>query len=142
MTPTARSLERLRKMGWPAEVVEHRLSIPGMRHVTRDLFGFGDILAIGSGFNLLIQTTTGSNLAARVTKAQTICLCGKLPDEHVTAKVRCREYRVALAVWLSVPHNRAEGWGWALRGARGQRKVWTLRRVELATGAEVIDEAA
>lgn len=67
MLPTARSLKLLRERGYRAEVVEKRLPIPG-KYVTRDLFNIGDILAIRAGEVLLVQTTSGSNVAARIAK--------------------------------------------------------------------------
>jgi len=65
-SPTVRSLELLRKDGWYAEVTEHYNSFTHRRH---DLFGFSDIIALKDGERpMLIQTTSGSNLAARRTK--------------------------------------------------------------------------
>ena len=64
-SPTTRSLDRLRKRGWTPGIVERRCG----KFVTVDLFGFADILAMKHGETpVLIQTTTGSNLAARRTK--------------------------------------------------------------------------
>ena len=65
MTPTARSLKYLRDNGWLADVVE-RL-IPG-EMIRKDLYGVGDILAIRKGGILIVQTTSGSNVSARVKK--------------------------------------------------------------------------
>ena len=63
---TVRSLELLRKDGWYAEVTERYNSFTCRRH---DLFGFADIIALKDDERpMLIQTTTGSNLAARRTK--------------------------------------------------------------------------
>ncbi len=61
-SPTTRSLEHLRERGWTPRIVERRLG----RFVTVDLFGFADIIAIKHGNTpILVQTTTGANLAAR-----------------------------------------------------------------------------
>src|SRR5579863_7876753 len=65
-SPTARSLEMLRKRGYTACVVERYVSQCRQKF---DAFGFGDILACFPGERiLLVQTTTSSNLAARYTK--------------------------------------------------------------------------
>jgi hypothetical protein len=65
MTPTARSLALLRKRGYTAEVVERFNSFTKTRH---DLFGCIDIIAVGFGHTLAVQTTSSSNSAARRTK--------------------------------------------------------------------------
>jgi len=107
MSPTARTLAELRRLGFVCDVVERW--IPRAR-VRKDWGGWGDVLGVGQGVTLLVQTTDGSHVAARVTKARA------LPS---------------LVAWLAVPSNRAEVWGWTLAGPRGARKVWTLRRVDL-----------
>lgn len=70
MTPTQRSLAKLRNEGFSACVVEKW--IPHIRQ-RKDAFGFGDILAckpsyIGCGSVLLVQTTTRANATARMNK--------------------------------------------------------------------------
>lgn len=77
-----------------------------------DLFGFIDIIAIdGDGNTYGIQATSGDHVSDRVTKIQTECL----PEFA----------RTVMARW------HIEVWGWSKQGARGKRKVWTLRRVAL-----------
>jgi hypothetical protein len=68
-SPTTRSLKRLRTLGYLCAVVEHWNSHAGIR---QDLFGFADILAVHAGKQetLMVQTTTGSNMAARIRKLQ------------------------------------------------------------------------
>lgn len=65
MTPTQRSLKHLRESGYRAEVVERFNSFTKRRH---DLFGIADIIAIRESEVTLVQTTIGSNVAARVKK--------------------------------------------------------------------------
>ena len=65
MSPTARSLKHLREQGYLAEVVERW--IPGA-NIRKDLFGFVDIVAIRGSERLCVQTTSGSNVSARVKK--------------------------------------------------------------------------
>ncbi len=103
MTPTARSLEVLREMGYVAEVVER--FIPRAR-VRRDLGGFGDVLAWHPALGILaVQATTGANAAARLAKA-------------------LREPR--LRTWLEAG-GRFAVWSWRKGGARRKRKTWTVR---------------
>jgi len=76
--------------------------------IRQDLFGFGDTMALSpTTYNdaLLIQTTTGAHRAARVAKI--------LANAHLPIVLR---------------HLRVEVWSWSLKGARGKRKLWTLRR--------------
>jgi hypothetical protein len=86
-----------------ADVVERW--VPGA-NVRRDLWGFGDLIAIRQGLPgaLIIQATSASNMAARISKAR-------------------RQF--ALAVWLRAG-NEFECWGWAQRNGR-----WHVRRVAI-----------
>lgn len=67
MTPTARSLAALRADGWTAQVVERWN--PHAR-IRQDLFGIIDLLALRDGETLAVQTTSGSNVAARLRKIE------------------------------------------------------------------------
>lgn len=67
-SPTARSLELLRERGYRADVVERTIRLPGGRMFKRDLFGGFDIVAVGNGEIVLVQTTSGSNVSARLKK--------------------------------------------------------------------------
>lgn len=106
MTPTQRSLKNLRDRGYVAAVVERWN--PAIR-VRQDLFGFADLIAFGPGEGepevLLVQTTSTSNLAARRSKI--------LENEHAQ-----RWMRLGGKILIH---------GWAKRGPRGKRKLWTLR---------------
>ena len=69
-TPMAMSLDMLRKLGYAAVPVEHRPKIPGFDvPITRDLFGFADIVAMREHF-LFVQTTSAANVTARMRKIQ------------------------------------------------------------------------
>lgn len=107
MSPTARTLAELRRLGYVAEVVERWIPRTKIRV---DLFGTIDVVAVREGECLGVQATSGSNAAARLNKAK--------------AEPR-------LAAWLRAG-CRFEVWSWRLAGVRGARKVWTLRRVSLA----------
>lgn len=116
MTPTARSLELLREQGHHAEVVEKWNAHTKQR---KDLFNFGDILAIktdGEPGVVIVQTTSNSNMAARIDK------------------IRAEPLAVA---WLRAsPHNRIEVHGWGkYKVKRGGRAVrWRCRVVHLVRG--------
>lgn len=108
MTPTKRSLDHLRALGWTCCVVEKW--IPQVRQ-RKDAFGFGDILAVrvGSPGATLVQTTTASNMSARIAKIRETAEAG---------------------IWLAAG-NRILVHGWAKRGPRGGRKVWAVTEVEI-----------
>lgn len=128
MTPTQRSLERLRANGFIACKVEQRLPFAGGKRagegqpaVLRDAFGFGDILAAKNGAGVwLVQATSGSHVNARVKKATAPIL----EDGTINPAHAC------LVEWLAAGGH-FQVWGWAKRGPRGKRKVWTLRIVNI-----------
>ena len=64
-SPTQLSLAKLREEGYIVDVVERW--IPGA-NIRKDLYGFIDILALKGNETLAIQTTTATNLNARVKK--------------------------------------------------------------------------
>jgi hypothetical protein len=64
-SPTQLSLDYLRSKGYVVEVVEKYNYFARIR---QDLFGFVDILAIGESLTLGVQTTSRSNMAARIAK--------------------------------------------------------------------------
>jgi hypothetical protein len=116
MSPTQRTMERLRSEGWTTDKVEQRLPIPG-RFVTRDMGGFADGSAWKGGAGILAwQATSGSNVAAHITK--------------VINSDKLREWILAGA--------RFEIWGWRLAGARGTRKTHQVRRVGFGVDAGVL----
>jgi hypothetical protein len=92
VTPTQRSLAKLRADGWTTAIVEHWNAHARVR---QDLFGFIDILALRDGETLAVQATSGSNVAARVAKIA----------ESETAPI------VRKAGW------RIEVWGWRKNAA-------------------------
>lgn len=66
-SPTQRTLALLRKEGWLAEVTEKW--IPGA-NIRKDLWGFVDVLAIKGKDILGVQSTSYSNISARVHKIE------------------------------------------------------------------------
>jgi carbonic anhydrase len=108
-SPTQRSLAALRAADWLCAAVEH-WNPHAMRRV--DLYGFVDILAVKPGMTLAVQTTTASNVAARVAKIR--------ESPHLA--------RVLAAGW------RVEVHGWA-RPTKTIR-TWRQRVVPILAGRE------
>jgi hypothetical protein len=100
-SPTQRTLKFMRTNGYLAEVVEKRL--PKV-FITKDLFGFIDVLAVKGEDIIGIQVTSGDHVAHRITKI----------IEH-------ENYPLVIAAMRIVVH------GWR-KNAAGK---WVLREVEL-----------
>ena len=103
MTPTQRSLKHYRDKGYIAGVVERW--IPQARKRS-DLFGILDIVAVGDGETVGVQTTSGSNVSARVKK---------IADSDTVAHLR-------EAGWTLIVH------GWR-KNSKGR---WVLREVDVS----------
>lgn len=113
VSPTQRTLAYCRKLGWTAEVVERWNSHAFKR---KDLFGFVDIVAVDdSGHVRWLQVTVTDSMTSRIAK--------------IEGDGKMRAIAGALGSAGSV-----EVWGWAKRGAKGTRKLWTLRRAVRAAG--------
>jgi len=120
LSPTQRSLDHARKMGWDAAITEHWN--PHAR-IRQDLFGFGDILVFDDEPGVLfVQATSGSHVANRMRKLEEMPI-------------------VRLAVSRG---NRVEVWGWRrVKVKRGGKAVrWEVRKVwaECAPGGVVWHE--
>lgn len=70
-TPMSMSLDMLRKYGYWCEAVEvNNIVLPGSNHpYKKDLLGFADIVALKDHV-LLVQTTSDTNVSARMRKIQ------------------------------------------------------------------------
>jgi hypothetical protein len=64
-SPTQRTLKLMRDRGYFCEIVEHWNSWSRQR---KDLFGFVDVLCLGQDEIIGVQTTSYSNMTARVKK--------------------------------------------------------------------------
>ena len=104
-SPTQRSLALLRKQGYRVAITEHWNAFVRRRN---DLFGFADLVAIAPAM-IAIQTTSGTNVAARLVK--------------ILESDAARE-------WVEAGH-RIIVHGWAKRGGRGEVKRWDCREVEI-----------
>jgi hypothetical protein len=90
ISPTARTLAKLRKEGWRPWVVET------FNHFTKtrlDLFHVGDVLAIRGAETLLVQATSYSNVSARVRK---------IADADATPAIREAGWRLEVWGWHKV----------------------------------------
>ena len=118
MSPTARSLKWCREHGWIAGVVERYNTFS---HKRTDLFGIIDIIAVKRGRTLGVQTTTGSNLAERVTKGRDNAECDA-------------------SAWIEAGNElEFHGWRPLLIKRGGKRKRWVLRRIALFEDGMSID---
>lgn len=63
-SPTARTIAWYSDLGYTVDIVERRIT----SFVTRDLFGFIDLIAIRRDETLALQVTSASNVSARVKK--------------------------------------------------------------------------
>ena len=106
MTPTQRTLAKLRKDGWTAAVTEHWNA---HAHIRQDLFGFIDIVAFCDSETLAVQATSYAGVSARIKKLRALD----------TVRDWCAGGR------------RCEIWGWR-KGVRGER---ALRIVDMAARA-------
>jgi hypothetical protein len=109
LSPTARTLARLRRSGYVADVAERFLP-----HVNRkrDLFGFADVVAVRRG-------EPGAPAVQATTRA------------HVADQLRRCQARPELRTWLAAG-NRFEVWGWQLYAGRRQVHRVAVCGAELA----------
>jgi hypothetical protein len=99
VTPTQLTLRHLREEGWTlVEVVEHWNPHARLR---QDLFGMIDVIAVRPNETMGIQTTSYSNVPARVRK---------------------------IAEHPNTPHIREAGWTLRVHGWRKVKNRWTLAR--------------
>jgi hypothetical protein len=66
-SPTQRSLKLMRDQGYLCEITERWNPFAKIR---QDLYGFVDILCIKEGKTVAVQTTSYSNVSARIKKIQ------------------------------------------------------------------------
>lgn len=102
MTPTQLSKRKLESEGYTVAVVEHW---NGFARIRQDLFGFIDLLALKGDETKAIQTTSYSNVPARVNKI----------TNHE-----------------NLPAVRKAGWTVHVHGWHKVGKRWTCREVDLS----------
>lgn len=96
MSPTARTLAKLRKEGWLAWVVEKWIPQTQQRS---DLFGFIDVLAIRGDETLAVQSTSRSNVSGRVRK---------ITEHENLAAVRAAGWSIHVHGWGKMANGRWE----------------------------------
>lgn len=95
-SPTQRSLAHLRKNEYLVQVVE-KYNIHARVRV--DLFGFIDIVAVKDGITLGVQSTSYSNISARVKK---------ILEHENFPKVKAAGWRIIVQGWKKNKSNRWE----------------------------------
>ena len=93
LTPTARTLVYLRRQGYLTAVVESWIPHANLR---RDLWGFGDVLAVHprDRLFLLVQVTTTAHVAHRLAKAKSRPPSFLLPiDGRIVVQILPRNHR-------------------------------------------------
>jgi hypothetical protein len=103
--PTQRTRAECKRLGYQSAIVERWNPHAKVR---QDLFQFIDVLALGDGQTFAIQTCSGEGGAPAARRA-------KIEALPTLAEVIRSGWSV-------------EVWSWAKRGARGKRKLWTLKR--------------
>ena len=86
-SPTQRSLAHLRKEGYTVTITEHWNAFARRRV---DLWGFCDLLALKPGETLCVQTTSLSNMSARV---------NKIAEHENTPKLRDAGWQIHVHGW-------------------------------------------
>lgn len=103
MTPTQRTLKKLKAEGWSAEVVEKWNPFARIR---QDFMGIVDVIGFRQGETIGVQATSGSNVSARIKK---------IADHDSTPILRSAGWRL-------------EVWGWR-KNAKGR---WECRIVDVS----------
>ena len=102
MTPSTRSIKKLTNEGWLVWNVENRVP---RTNITKDLFGFLDLVALKGEETLGIQVTSASNVSARIKKI----------THHPNVGI-----------------VRDAGWGIEVHGWRKKKDEWICRVVDLS----------
>jgi hypothetical protein len=125
VTPTSLSLRHLRAGGWTVDVCERWVPSAGGQ-VRKDLFGVIDLVALRGAETMGVQTTSHTNVAARVLKITDADHAPQL------AALRAAGWSVVVHGWrLSTRDGHACKHGAARCGCR-----WTLHRfIDLTTEA-------
>ena len=122
MTPTQRTLKKLKARGLICAVVEkyniHARRSDGKRGVRQDLFGIIDILALDPARGVVGVQSTGSDFAGH----------------H--KKITQEKSKEAIA-WLRTPGTHLELYGWR-KIKRGGRMIWAPR-IHVYTLEEFVD---
>lgn len=126
MTPTARSMANLRKRGFRVGKVEQLVHMPGKPFpMKRDLFGFGDLLIMHPEEGIvMVQVTATGDMNRRQRKIEGNPTEKDKPKTEREEKL-LRETAENARIWRE-SGGKILLHGWAKRGPRGKRKLWTL----------------
>lgn len=102
-SPTQRSLKYLREQGYLVAIVEHWNPFAKLRV---DLFGCIDLICIGNGETVGVQTTSYSNVPARIKKIE---------ENEALPLLRDANWRILVHGWK-----------------KGKDGKWTVREVDLS----------
>ena len=105
LSPTQLTLRHLRRKGYTAAVTERWNPFAKIR---QDLFGFVDVLGVGNGETIAVQSTSWGNRLSRVKKMK--------DDKYAQALADCRD-----ANWTIVVH------GW-----RKVKNKWELTEIDIS----------
>ncbi len=95
-TPTQKSLAHWRAAGYRVAIVEHWNPWAKVR---QDLFGMCDLLAIGNGETVCVQTTSSGNVPARVRK---------LTEAEALPEMLRSGWRVVVEGWTGAKRREVE----------------------------------
>ncbi len=129
ITPTSRTLEYIRQQGWESAIVERFIKEAGPFGKRKDMFGFGDIVAMGGG-NIYAVQSCGQSFSEHHKKITN--------DEFVTPKAvlwLMNSGRLLLIGWRKVKLKRG---GKAMRW-RPRIKDYTLDDFETKWFPEASD---
>jgi len=129
-SPTSRTLDHYRREGFLCAVVEQYFKPPGVKFGwKRDLFAFGDILAIRPGEIIMIQATSGSNHSVRRDK-----ITGEATRYEFDPKklLKCYEATEGAREWLKAGgHIHIVSWSKKVHklksGKKSEHKRWAIR---------------
>lgn len=93
-SPTTRSKAHLEKLGYRVAITERWN--PHAR-IRQDLFGIIDLIGIREGETVGVQTTSGSNVSARVRK---------IADSEATPDIRAAGWRILVHGWTKGKNGR------------------------------------
>jgi hypothetical protein len=93
-SPTQRTLREMRLRGYHAEVTEHW---NGFMHKRKDMWGFCDVICLGDGEIIAVQTTSATNVAARI---------NKIAEHENTPAVRKAGIRILVHGWKKGKNGR------------------------------------
>ena len=95
-SPTQRTLADMRKRGYFCWIVEHWNAFTKRRV---DLWGFADVLCLGDGEVVAVQTTSWTNVPARIRK---------IAEHENVAAVRKAGVRILVQGWRKGKNGRYE----------------------------------